>query len=47
MSYVIFGLGLLLAVCGSSAVYFGYGIVEVERGWSSVIAGATALSCGS
>lgn len=46
MSYLVFGLGLLLSVCGSAAVYFGYGIVEVERGWSSVIAGATALSCG-
>ena len=46
MSYGILGLGLLLTVCGSYAVYFGYGIVAVERGWSSVIAGATALSCG-
>jgi hypothetical protein len=46
MSFLIFGLGLLLSVCGSAAVYFGYGIVTVERGWSSVIAGATALSCG-
>ncbi len=46
MSYLILGLGLLLSVCGSAAVYFGYGIVTVERGWSSLIAGATALSCG-
>ncbi|WP_156898230.1 hypothetical protein [Methylocapsa acidiphila] len=46
MSYLVFALGLALSVCGAAAVSFGYGIVNVERGWSSVIAGATALSCG-
>lgn len=46
MSYLVFGLGLLLSIFGSAAAYFGYGIVTVERGWSSLIAGTTALSCG-
>ncbi|WOJ90729.1 hypothetical protein RZS28_05415 [Methylocapsa polymorpha] len=46
MSYLVFGLGLLLSLCGGAAAYFGYGIVAVERGWASLIAGATALSCG-
>lgn len=46
MSYLVFALGLALSVCGAAAVSFGYGIVNVERGWSSLIAGATALSCG-
>ncbi|VTZ50237.1 conserved hypothetical protein [Methylocella tundrae] len=46
MSYLIFGLGLLLAVCGAASISFGYGIINVERGWSSVIAGAAALSGG-
>jgi len=46
MSYLVFGLGLLLSLCGAWSIYFGYGIIAVERGWASVIAGATALSCG-
>jgi len=46
MSYLVLGLGLLLSLCGGGAAYFGYGIVAVERGWASLIAGATALSCG-
>ncbi|WP_036260538.1 hypothetical protein [Methylocapsa aurea] len=46
MSYLVFGLGLLLSSCGAYAIYFGYGIIAVERGWASVIAGAMALSCG-
>jgi hypothetical protein len=46
MSYLVFGLGLLLAVCGAASISFGYGIVNVERGWASVIGGAAALSGG-
>jgi hypothetical protein len=46
MSYLVFIVGLALSVCGAYFINFGYGIVAVERGWASVIAGATALSCG-
>ncbi|PNG26555.1 hypothetical protein [Methylocella silvestris] len=46
MSYVIFAAGLLLAVCGAASISFGYGIINVERGWASVIGGASALSGG-
>lgn len=46
MSYLIFSLGLLLSLCGAASIYFGYGVINVERGWAGVIAGATALSCG-
>ncbi|MDQ6869591.1 MAG: hypothetical protein M3178_14910 [Pseudomonadota bacterium] len=46
MSYLVFALGTLLSLCGAFAIYAGYGIILVERGWAGVIAGATALSCG-
>lgn len=46
MSYVVLAFGLLLAVCGAASISFGYGIIDVERGWASVIAGAVAVSGG-
>ncbi|HEY5225404.1 MAG TPA: hypothetical protein VIJ06_01305, partial [Methylovirgula sp.] len=46
MKYVLFALGLLLLFIGAYSVYFGYGIIEVERGWASVIAGTTAFVGG-
>lgn len=46
MSYLFFGLGLVLAACGAASISFGYGIINVERGWASVIGGAAALSGG-
>jgi hypothetical protein len=46
MSYLVLALGALLSLCGAFAISAGYGIIQVERGWAGVIAGATALSCG-
>jgi hypothetical protein len=46
MSYLVLALGALLSLCGALAIYAGYGIIQVERGWAGVIAGATALSGG-
>lgn len=46
MKYALFALGLLLLFLGGYAVYTGSGIIEVERGWSSVIAGTTAFVGG-
>ncbi|MFZ0496166.1 MAG: hypothetical protein WBD78_13990 [Methylocella sp.] len=46
MSYLVLALGTLLSLCGAYAIYAGYGIIEVERGWAGVISGATALSGG-
>ena len=46
MSYLVVALGAILSLCGALAIYAGYGIILVERGWAEVIAGATALSCG-
>jgi hypothetical protein len=46
MSYLVLGLGAFLWLCGAIAIYTGYGIIEVERGWASVIAGSVAFSSG-
>lgn len=46
MSSLVFVLGLLLALGGAASIYSGYNIVEVERGWTAVIAGTTSLSAG-
>jgi hypothetical protein len=47
MSYLVIAAGALLALCGALAIGWGYPIIQVERGWASVIAGSTALSCGA
>ena len=36
MSYVVLALGALLSLCGAVAIFTGYPIIEVERGWASV-----------
>jgi hypothetical protein len=46
MSYLVLALGAFLSLCGAFAIYAGYGIIQVERGWASVIAGSMAFSCG-
>jgi hypothetical protein len=46
MSYLVLGLGAFLSLCGAIAIYTGSGIIQVERGWASVIAGSMAFSCG-
>jgi hypothetical protein len=46
MKHVLLILGIALVFAGAFSIYSGYGIIEVERGWASVIAGATALTGG-
>jgi hypothetical protein len=46
MTYLVIALGALLSLCGALAIAWGYPIVQVERGWALVIAGAMAFSCG-
>ncbi|MHB8885442.1 MAG: hypothetical protein ACYC5H_10225 [Methylovirgula sp.] len=46
MKYALFALGLLLMLIGAFLVYMGSGIIEVERGWSSVLAGTMAFVGG-
>jgi len=46
MSYAVLAVGFLLAVTGMLTAYHGYGIIEIERGWTAVIAGVVALAGG-
>lgn len=46
MAIFVVAVGTVLAGCGCWAIYFGYSIVQVERGWSVLIAGAAVLSGG-
>lgn len=46
MKYVLLIFGIALVFAGAVSIYSGYGIIEVERGWASVIAGATGLTGG-
>ena len=46
MKYALFVLGMILIVVGGYFVFSGSNIIEVERGWTSVIAGTTALTGG-
>ncbi len=43
---IVIALGVVLVAAGGAFAVQGYGIVEVERGWAAVIAGATAMSAG-
>lgn len=47
MKYVLFALAVLLLLVGGYSVFTGLPIIEVERGWASVIAGTTALVGGA
>jgi len=46
MNYVVLGIGALLTAAGALSIYSGYDIIQVERGWTEVIAGTTAVSGG-
>ena len=45
--YFLMALAAILAGIGGYALIDGWSIVQVERGWSQVIAGATALSAAA
>ncbi|MGC1369368.1 MAG: hypothetical protein WA831_05955 [Methylovirgula sp.] len=46
MKYVLLALGIVLIIGGAMSMYWGYGIIEDERGWATFLAGATALTGG-
>ncbi|ACB95276.1 hypothetical protein [Beijerinckia indica] len=46
MNYAVLAVGFLMALIGLITAYHGYGIIEIERGWTAVIAGVVALSGG-
>lgn len=45
--YFLYALVAILAGIGGTALIDGWSIVQVERGWTQVIAGATALSAAA
>lgn len=47
MKHALLVFGVLLVIAGAAAIYSGYDIIEIERGWASVIAGTTALTGGA
>lgn len=46
MSYIVLGLGILLSAIGAYAMYSGFRIVEIERGWTTAIVGAVLFTGG-
>ncbi|MBV8564090.1 MAG: hypothetical protein JO273_01395 [Methylobacteriaceae bacterium] len=46
MTWFVFILGGALAAAGATAIGLGIDIIDVERGWTQVIAGTVALSGG-
>ena len=46
MKYLTIATGALLTILGIAAFWQGYDIVQMERGWSFVIAGATVFTGG-
>ena len=47
MKYVLFALAVLLLLVGGYSIFTGLPIIEVERGWASVIAGTMAFVGGA
>ena len=46
MAIFVVAVGTVLAALGCWAMYFGYSIVQVERGWAALIAGAVVFGGG-
>ncbi len=46
MTWLIFALGVVLAVAGAISIASGIPYIQIEWGWTEVIAGTTALSGG-
>jgi hypothetical protein len=44
--WLAWAAGLLLVIIGFNALWRGLDIIQVERGWASVIAGTTAMTAG-
>lgn len=47
VKWLVAGLGVLLVISGVAALWNGWGIIQVERGWSLFIGGAAAVSGGA
>ncbi len=46
MAWFVSALGVALALAGAAAIVFGAPYIQLEWGWTEVIAGTTALSAG-
>ena len=46
MTWVVFVVSVVLAAAGAFAIVSGAPIIQIERGWTEVIAGSVALSSG-
>ena len=46
MTWLVFGVSCLLVLAGAVSIISGAPIIQLERGWAEVIAGAVALSSG-
>lgn len=46
MKWIVAAVGLILAIGGMMSIEQGITIIQVERGWTGVIAGTVALSAG-
>ena len=46
MRWLIFALGVALALAGAASIVSGAPYIRIESGWTEVIAGTTALSAG-
>ena len=46
MAYIVLVAGAVMALLGALAIITGYPIIQIERGWATVIAGTTLLAGG-
>ncbi|MCW6507515.1 hypothetical protein [Lichenifustis flavocetrariae] len=46
MTWLVFGVSCLLVLAGAVSIISGAPIIQIERGWTEVIAGTVALSSG-
>ena len=46
MAYIVLAVGAVMALLGALAIITGYPIIQIERGWATVIAGSTLLAGG-
>ena len=46
MRWLIYALGVALALAGAASIVSGGPYIRIESGWTEVIAGTTALSAG-
>lgn len=46
MAFIVLGVGAVMVLAGAGEIYYGSGFLEIERGWSTFIAGTVLLTGG-